>query len=67
MERKRWPSIIIAMSILLQLCGAQYVTQVSLNYKLVYILRLVYICTVLLNYNFIFPGVSKRGSTQYFT
>ena len=25
------------------LCGAQYVTQVSLNYKLVYVVRLVYI------------------------
>ena len=57
MERKRWPSITIATSIHSLLCGAQYVTQVSLNYKLVYILMLVYISTVLLNYNFIFkPG-----------
>ena len=35
MERKRWPSLTIAPNTQSLLCGAQYVTQVSLNYKLV--------------------------------
>ena len=40
MERKHRPSIIIAANIQSLLCGAHYVTQVSLNYKLVYVTRL---------------------------
>ena len=42
-KTKRRPSITIVPNIQLLLCGAQYVTQVSLNYNLVYILKLVYI------------------------
>ena len=47
MERNHWLSITFnsARTIQSMLCGVQYVTQVSLNYMLVYILKLVYIYT----------------------
>ena len=61
MERKCQPSITIALNIWSLLCGAQYVTQVSINYKLVYILRLVYIyspnCRLVYIYQPVFLGV----------